>query len=82
MATLKKRVSFFETEEGLEILASLRGMAAGSTFNTNSSYSSNQDLHPDNLITFVEKHVNYINAHPGLDAATYVKNLRLMTRIR
>jgi len=82
MATVKKRVSFFESEEGIKIAEILRQMTVDSAFNTDSSYSANSVRYPDNLIPFVDKHMNYLNMHPNMDPYQYLANLRLMTRHR
>lgn len=82
MATVKKRVSFFESEEGVEIKECLLGMTKDKTYNTGSTYSANGITYPDNLIPFVDKHMNYLNSHPSIDPNQYVANLRLMTRQR
>jgi len=82
MSTPKKRISFFESEEGTAVLLELEEMATNKSFNTRSSYSANGKLHPDNLISFVEKHKNYLNTHPAINPRQYVANLRLMTRVR
>lgn len=82
MATVKKRVSFFESEEGVAIEHTLKTMAKDMTYNTTSSYSANTTQYPNNLIPFVDKHMNYLNSHPNIDAYHYIANLRLMTRHR
>lgn len=82
MPTAKKRVNFFESEEGLEIERTLRGMALDAAYNTDASYSANSSLYPDNLIPFVAKHMSYLNAHPSTDPQHYISNLRLMTKVR
>lgn len=82
MATLKKRVSFFESEEGLKIQQTLRLMAKDSAYNTASTYSANAVQYPNNLIPFVDKHMNYLNTHPSLDPHHYLANLRLITRLK
>ena len=82
MATFKTRSGFLESEEGVAIRQKLRYMMGDKSYNTSSSYSANSSQHPDNQISFVEKHMNYLNVHPNLDADMYIANLRLMTRIR
>ena len=82
MSTLKRRVNFFDSTEGIEIKKELQHMAGNGVYNTQSSYSANSSQYPDNLIPFVDKHVNYLNAHPGLDPFQYIANLRLITRIK
>ena len=81
MATLKKRVSFFESEEGIATLQNLRMMTESSSYNTDSSYSANTVQHPDNTISFIDKHMTYLNTHPAINPSHYVSNLRLRTRI-
>ena len=80
MSTPKTRSQFFATEEGVKIEEALRDMVLDSRYNTESSYSPNVSLYPDNLIPFVEKHKAYLNAHPALNARMYIANLRLMTK--
>lgn len=82
MSTVKKRVNFFESEEGQAIALTLKNMALDEAYNTDSSYSANSELYPDNLIPFVAKHMSYLNAHPSTDPQHYISNLRLMTRVR
>jgi hypothetical protein len=82
MPTVKRKSNFFESEEGLEVAEKLRQMAEDMTFNTASTYSANSTLHPDNRISFVEKHMTYLNTHPMINPREYLSNLRLMTRLR
>ncbi len=82
MASFKKRNDFFDSEEGQVIRAELMEMAKDLTFNTTSTYSTNSSLYADGQIPFVDKHMNYLNNHPKLDADQYLANIRLMTRIR
>lgn len=78
----KRRVQFFDSTEGTEIEQKLQLMAVDSSFNTQPSYSANAVLHPTQLISFVEKHMHYLNNHPVIDPEQYIANLRLMTRIK
>ncbi len=82
MASFKTRTSFLESEEGKDIKRKLQQMAADRTYNTASSYSANSSQYPDHLMSFVDKHMHYLNIHPKLDATMYLANLQLMTRIR
>ena len=82
MPNVKKKPGFLESAEGIEIENTLRHMESDSAYMTESSYSANSDLYPDNLISFVEKHMNYLRTHPATDPQHYVSNLRLMTRLR
>jgi hypothetical protein len=82
MYALKSRKNFFESEEGLEIRNKLRQMMIDDTYKTVSSYTPNAEQYPDNLMPFVDKHMNYLYVHPRLDSGIYLNNLRLMTRVR
>jgi hypothetical protein len=82
MATFKKRSDFLESEEGRNIRSQLQRMALDNTYNTAATYSSNSLQYPDNLMSFVDKHMNYLNVHPKVEASQYLANLQLMTRIR
>ncbi|MBA2279494.1 hypothetical protein H0V99_03605 [Candidatus Saccharibacteria bacterium] len=82
MPTFKKRVNFYLSEEGIQIQEILRTMALDEKYNTVSSYSANTESYPDNLIPFVNKHMDYLNAHPTTDPQHYLSNLRLMCRIK
>ena len=82
MANVKKRVDFYESEDGLRIKEILIEMTHSERYNTNSSYSANSAVHPDNLIPFVEKHMAFINTHPNVNADQYLSNLRLLTKLR
>jgi hypothetical protein len=78
----QRKTDFFDTEEGIKIIEKLRIMALDQDFNTDSSYSANSVLYPDNQIPFVEKHMRYLITHPAMDPDHYLANLRLMTRRR
>jgi len=82
MYTQKKRSGFLNSPEAKEIKLKLQHMVASGVYNTNSSYTANGFQYPDHLMPFVDKHLNYLNANPKLDAKMYLTNLRLMTRIR
>lgn len=82
MPTVKSRVEFISTEKGQEIRAKLLLMLKSSTYNTASTYSANGVLYSDNLIPFVDKHMNYLVSHPMLDPDKYLANVKLLTRIR
>lgn len=82
MALQKTRKGFFDTEEGEEIKRKFQRMLADNSYNTISSYSANTLLYPDNLIPFVEKHMDYLIKHPLLDADMYLANIKLITKVR
>ena len=82
MAATMKRSDYFATEDGQDVMQRLRDLAANVSHNTPASYSANSEEYPDNMIPFIDKHVNYLNTHPKVDARMYVANLQLMTRLR
>lgn len=82
MPTLKKKTSFLGSDVAVEIEKILKLMASDVAYNTRSSYSTNSDLYPDNLIPFVDKHMNFLSTHPSTDPTQYIANLRLMTLVR
>lgn len=82
MATVKKRVSFFDSEEGTMVKDALDLMADDKAYNTSASYTANIIQNPNNLISFTDKHMNYLNSHPKIDPNQYIANLRLMTKIK
>jgi len=82
MSLTKKKINLLESEEGTRIKQTLQFMVANTAYNTEPSYSANTVVYPNNLIPFVDKHLNYLNSHPSVDIEHYLANLRLMTRIR
>lgn len=77
-----KRIKFYDSEEGLEIKRTLQLMDSDSTYNTVASYSADAVRYLNNLMPFVDKHMEYLNVHPATNARQYISNLRLKTRIR
>jgi hypothetical protein len=82
MATYKKKPVFIDTIEGVEFEKALHTMVKDEAYLTTPSFSTNINLYPNNLIPFVNKHMDYIQNHPSIDPQQYLSNLRLMTRIR
>jgi hypothetical protein len=82
MATVKKRINFYESIEGVRVKQLLTTMVSDDTFNTAPSYSADIEVYPNNLIPFIDKHMRYLSSHPSVNAGYYVSNLRLMTRIK
>ncbi len=81
MSVTKKRINFFDSEEGIEIERLLQLMVEDDAYNTDPSYTANATLYPDNLMPFINKHMNFLSSHPNTDPWHYISNLRLMTRI-
>lgn len=65
-----------------EIEDALIEMERDSAYNTESGYSPNLTLHPDNVMSFKDKHLAYLKMHKTTDPNQYLSNLRLMTKIR
>jgi hypothetical protein len=78
----KKRIYVHGIQEEQEIREALLNMVGDSTYNTQATYTAMSITYPDGHLTFVEKHMRYLNAHPKLDAKMYLANLRLKTRVR
>ena len=81
MAT-KSRSGYFDSAEGIDMRKRFKDMVASNQYNTQATYSANSVLYPDNLIPFIDKHMNYLNSHPGLEANKYLANIKLITRAR
>lgn len=78
----KKRPNFYDSEEADEVKKILSTMQHDNSYNTDSSYSANGEKYPDHQISFVEKHMEYLQAHPDVNPTQYVANLRLITKLR
>lgn len=72
------KVDYFETDDGIEILHQLEAMCQSEEYITKDSYTPRFE----HLISFLDKHQEYIRKHPNTDARQYVANLRLMYRLR
>lgn len=82
MAYMTNRPHFSDTDEGRYVRSQLLAMVADEAFMTESTYSANAMLHPDKVITFVDKHMEYLRLHPAVDLHHYLSNLRLMSRLK
>ncbi|HSX44170.1 MAG TPA: hypothetical protein VLE69_02630 [Candidatus Saccharimonadales bacterium] len=81
MSLTKRDIDFINSEEGIECKRLLKVMVSDDAYNTEPSYSANSDAYPDNLIPFIDKHMNYLCTHPTINPYAYLSNLRLMTRV-
>jgi hypothetical protein len=81
MSAHDKKVLFSNSEVGIETRAALEQLQRDIAYNTVAAYHANEILYPDNLIPFVEKHMQYLSAHPAVNPTYYLANLRLMTKI-
>ena len=79
---LKFRKDFLESQRGEEIRLIFKSMTLSKLYNTSSTYSSDKAKYPDSMIPFIDKHMNYLIAHPKLEAYQYIANIKLMTRVR
>lgn len=77
--TTQKAKEFLASPEGEEAYAALLKMESDAAFKTVSSYSPTSE---DGVLTFIDKHMNYLCSHTGVNAKQYVSNLMLITRIR
>lgn len=82
MSVSKKLNSFGSEEQVAEVKAQLTQMVDDNIYNTQSSFSANNELYPSGKIPFVDKHIAYLMTHKGLDPRHYVSNLRLITKKR
>ncbi len=78
----KKRPNFLESEEAIEVKRTLLSMQEDDHYNTASSYSADSEKHPDHTISFVDKHMAYLQTHPEVNTSQYLANLRLITKFR
>lgn len=69
---------FLDSKEANEIRDILKEMMNDPEFNTKSMYSSTAG----GDVLFVDKHIEYLSQHTGLNVSHYLSNLRLMTRVR
>lgn len=70
----------FNEEIREEIKLALENTAKDASFATGDTYNPNDTVYPDNKMTFVEKHMDYLRRYPQTDPRMYVSNLRLMNR--
>ena len=82
MSLPKRALDFIDSPEGIAIRRQLEKMETDALYNTSSSYSAKTEIYADNLIPFVDKHMNYLTSHPSLNPDIYLSNLRLMTRLK
>lgn len=82
MPVVKSRTNFLTSDKGRQVRDELLLMTEDPTYNTASTYSANSLLYADNLMPFVDKHMNYLVSNPALDPDTYLANVKLVTRVR
>ena len=71
------RKQFLETEAGALAKKELQLMVKSTTYNTHESY----DVSVGRTLAFIDRHLNYLLKHPYVNPATYLSNLRVMTKL-
>jgi hypothetical protein len=79
---LTRGKAFLDSQEAEAIKQKFQQMTLDDSYNTPSTYSPDTLKYPDNRIPFTDKHMNYLNVHPKLDAGMYLANVKLGCRIR
>ena len=74
--------TFLATSEGQAFREKLQAMLHDEAYSTTASYSPLAEANGDHSISFVDKHIAYLCAHPTATPEQYLSNLRLKTRIR
>jgi hypothetical protein len=82
MASYKKKVDFLQSPEADKFKQALVDMTNSDKYNTAPSYAKESEINPDCIISFIDKHMQYMCDHPSTDTRHYLANLKLMTRIQ
>ncbi len=82
MRSTKQETDFLNSEAGMKARQVLELMVKDTIYNTEPSHSANTEMYPDNMMPFVDKHMNYLSSRSTVNPDLYLSNLRLMTRIR
>ena len=77
--TTQRAKDFLVSPEGLAAYADLIEMEKDKGYKTVSTYSPSSE---NGDLSFIDKHMNYLSSHAAVNAAQYVSNLRLITKIR
>lgn len=65
-----------------QFLGLLHDMEKNPIYNTESRYVGDGEKYPDHLISFSQRHMDYLKKFPNIDPMKYLSNLRMMTRAR
>lgn len=76
MTVTIKTQQFLASTEATEIREELQKMMEDPCYNTRATYSAVLNGN----IEFVDKHMNYISSHLGVDPSQYLSNLKLITK--
>ncbi len=82
MPTLKKKDYLLDNPEGEMVTKALTDIDTSDLYNTGPSYSADGITYPNNLIPFIDKHLNYLRKNQSVNPQEYLSNLRLMTKIQ
>lgn len=82
MPTQKKKRDFLTSEEGIWAAQVLNAMVLDDAYKTDPSFCADTDTYPDNLISFPDKHMRYLQNHANTNVEHYVSNLKIMTKLR
>lgn len=77
MTNAESKRAFIESTEGIELRKQLESMVKSPHYNTR-VYSLVNDTDGSK---FVDKHMNYMSTHRNMNAAQYLSNVKLMTKI-
>ena len=78
----KKRTNFLDTEEAQVVKIELQEMLKNPKYATKDSYSADVVKYPSHSVGFVDKHMDYLQKHPNVNADYYLANLKLISKIR
>ena len=69
---------FLASEAGTHAKAELQRLTENASYHTTMSY----DIVVGRQTTFIERHLNYLAAHPYVKPEAYLTNLKVMIRFR
>lgn len=78
-AKTQRAQEFLKSEAGLAAYSELLKMIEDENYKTVSSFSPSAE---DGTLLFIDKHMNYLCTHLGVNANQYLSNLRLITKVR
>ncbi len=78
-AKTQRAQEFLKSEAGIEAYTELMRMIEDESYSTVSSFSPSAE---DGTLQFIDKHMNYLCSHLGVNSSQYLSNLRLITKVR
>lgn len=78
-AKTQRAQEFLKSPEGHAAYAELLKMVGDEAYNTASTFSPSAE---NGDLLFVDKHMNYLCTHLGVNTTHYLSNLRLITKVR